>query len=118
MKLAKSIFLGAAAALAVGSAHADNKAKDNDPGFNALDKNNSGYLSRKEAAANPDLARRFKQADTNHDGKLSRSEYLRAMTRKDAVTAKNKVVGAGREVKQEIKAHSSPTSPQAPASPK
>jgi hypothetical protein len=67
----------------------------NDPGFNTLDKNNDGYLSRVEAAGNPDLAKNFKQADKNGDGKLSRAEYLAVMTKKDAKTAKRKLENAG-----------------------
>jgi Ca2+-binding EF-hand superfamily protein len=124
MKLSKSIFLGATAALAlaVGSVYAADKnaRADTDPGFNNLDKNNDGYLSRREAAGNPDLVSKFKAADKNHDGKLSRAEYLMVMGKKDAVTVKDKVVGAGREVKQEVKEHTSTDSsaPAAPASPK
>ena len=73
----------------------DKVGKDkNDPGFNALDKNNDGYLTRVEAAGNPDLVKNFKQADKNGDGKLSRAEYLAAMTKKDAKTAKKKVENA------------------------
>jgi Ca2+-binding EF-hand superfamily protein len=75
----------------MGQAFAD-KAK-NDPGFNALDKNNDGYLSRIEAAKNPDLRKNFKQADKNGDGKLSRTEYLTVMTKKDLKSAKDKVAG-------------------------
>ncbi len=122
MKLAKSVFLGATAALAlaVGSAYAADKAKDNDPGFNALDKNNDGFVARAEAVGNPDLLKKFKAADKNNDGKLNRAEYLWAMTKKDAVTVKDKVVGAGREVKQEVKQNSSTgaSAPAAPANPK
>ena len=93
MKFASTLLIGASAmALAIGSAFAADKSK-NDPGFNALDKNNDGYLSRAEAAANPDLAKQFKAADRNGDGKLSRAEYLRAMTKKDLNTVKEKVSG-------------------------
>jgi Ca2+-binding EF-hand superfamily protein len=95
MKLTQSLFflVAAALALAVGAGYADDKVgKDaNDPGFHALDKNKDGYLSRTEAAANPMLAKKFKEADKNGDGKLSRMEYLEAMTKQDATTAKNKV---------------------------
>jgi len=91
MKLARSALLGAAS-LALGSAYgAGNKAKDNDPGFNALDKNHDGYLSKTEAKGNPYLGRKFKTADKNHDGKLSRTEYLAVMTKHDLRTAKEKV---------------------------
>ena len=90
-----AITLAAALALAAGGAFgADKGKKENDPGFNALDKNNDGYLSRAEAAANPDLAKKWKQADRNNDGKLSRSEYLIVMGKKDLNTAKNKVSNA------------------------
>ena len=120
MKLFTSILLGTAAALslAVGSAYAADATKDNDPGFNALDKNHNGSLSRSEAKANPELYKKFKAADKNHDGKLSRSEYLWAMTKQDATTAKRKAVSAGHAVKEEIKEHSSTPAPTTPASPK
>ena len=116
MKLAQTLFflVAAALALAVGSANAaDTNAKaktqskasagatsdkigtdKNDPGFNKLDKNHDGYLSRTEAAASPTVTKRFKQADRNNDGKLSRSEYLMSMTAQDASTAKKKVENA------------------------
>ncbi|HEX9434848.1 MAG TPA: hypothetical protein VF936_18885 [Burkholderiales bacterium] len=92
MKLRKSLVIaGSALALAVGYAFADKPADD--PGFNKLDRNNDGYLSRIEAAKNPYLAKNFKAADKNGDGKLSRTEYLSAMTKKDLRSAKEKVVG-------------------------
>ena len=120
MKLAQSLFflVAAALALAVGSVNAadtngtsHSKAKTgskasagatsdkigtdkNDPGFNKLDKNHDGYLSRTEAAGNPTLVKKFKDADRNNDGKLSRSEYLMTMTAQDARTAKKKVENA------------------------
>ena len=81
---------------AAGGTKEDRVGKDrNDPGFNALDKNNDGYLSRVEAAGNANLMKNFKQADKNGDGKLSRAEYLAAMTKQDARTAKKKVENAG-----------------------
>ena len=98
MRLTQSLFflVAAALALAVGSAYAEDKiGKDeNDPGFNKLDKNNDGYLSRSEAAGNKTLAKKFKEADKNGDGKLSRTEYLTVMTKQDAKTAKQKVENA------------------------
>ena len=98
MRLAQSLFflVAAALAVAVGTAKAEDKiGKDEkDPGFNALDKNNDGYISRAEALGNPNLSKNFKQADKNGDGKLSRTEYLRAMTAQDAHTAKQKVANA------------------------
>jgi Ca2+-binding EF-hand superfamily protein len=98
MRLAQSLFflVAAALALAVGTAKAEDKIgkDDKDPGFNTLDKNNDGYVSRAEALGNPNLSKNFKQADKNGDGKLSRTEYLRVMTAQDAATAKKKVANA------------------------
>jgi uncharacterized protein HemX len=93
MKLAKAVLVGVSAlALGTGSALADRP--KNDPGFNKLDSNNDGYLSRAEAAKNPYLAKNFKQVDKNGDGKLSRTEYLTAMTKKDLSSVKDKVAGS------------------------
>ncbi len=95
MKLSQSLFflVAAALALAVGAAYAaDEVGKDkNDPGFHALDKDKDGSLSRMEAASNAELRKNFDKHDANHDGKLSRAEYLSAMTKKDAHTAKEKI---------------------------
>ena len=60
------------------------------PGFNDLDKNHDGALSSTEAAANPQLAKRFKEVDTDGDGKLSRAEYLKVMAKKDFNTLREK----------------------------
>jgi len=91
MRVTHVVIVASGLALAMGNALAD-KTKS-DPGFNALDKNNDGYLTRTEAARNPDLAKNFKAADKNGDGKLSRTEYLAVMTKKDLHTAKQKVTG-------------------------
>lgn len=87
----KPILIASAIALAAGPAFAE-KSND-DPGFNKLDRNNDGWLSRSEAAKNSYLRKNFKAADKDHDGKLSRTEYLTIMTKKDLNTAKNKVTG-------------------------
>ena len=105
----KLTLMGAALALALGTAYAADKtapkhdknviqkqeekggALNNDTSFRVLDKNNDGYLSKAEAAGNPDLAKRFKEADSNNDGKLSRMEYLKVMAKIDTHNAANKV---------------------------
>jgi hypothetical protein len=101
MKLAQTLLVtGSALALAFGPAYAAEKsakAKSDDPGFNKLDRNNDGQLSRAEAARNPYLVKHFKDADKNGDGKLSRTEYLRVMTAKDVGTLKQKVSGGKKE---------------------
>lgn len=94
MKLARSmLFAVSALTLAVGSAYA----ADDRKGFNDLDKDNDGSLSRTEAAGNPELVAKFKEVDRDNDGKLSRVEYLRVMAVKDAGTVKRKVTGADRK---------------------
>lgn len=84
MKRTYVALLGAASmALAFGTAYAaDDKDKDT-PGFNELDKDNDGKLSRAEAAGNPALAARFGEVDGDNDGGISRMEYLKVMAQKD-----------------------------------
>jgi len=91
MNIVKPLLIASALALAAGPAFAE-KSKD-DPGFNKLDRNNDGWLSRTEAAKNSYLRKNFKAADKDGDGKLSRTEYLQIMTKKDVSALKNKVTG-------------------------
>ena len=63
--------------------------------FEALDRNGDGYLSRLEAAAAPEIAKRFAQFDIDNDRRLSLDEYLAARAdneerarRDDALTAR------------------------------
>jgi len=104
----KLTLLGAALALAVGTAYAADKtakqdknviekqqekggALNNETSFRVLDKNNDGYVTKAEAAGNKDLAKRFGEADDNKDGKLSRMEYLKIMAKIDTHNAADKV---------------------------
>jgi hypothetical protein len=48
-----------------------------DPGFGSLDLNQDGRLSLAEAAGYGDIVTRFKRADRNKDGKLTRTEFDR-----------------------------------------
>lgn len=43
--------------------------------FAALDTNHDGKISKTEAQKNPMVAQMFHQADKNHDGFLSREEF-------------------------------------------
>jgi hypothetical protein len=56
------------------------------PGFNEMDANNDGQLTRSEAQGNPKLADQFAQVDDDGDGNLSRAEYLAIMGRQDLYT--------------------------------
>jgi Ca2+-binding EF-hand superfamily protein len=92
LKFAKSVLAAAAMALACGAGFA---ADDKDEkGFNDMDKNADGRLTRSEAAGKKDLLAKWKQADSNNDGVLSRVEYLKVMAVKDFNTVKEKVTGS------------------------
>lgn len=62
-------------------------------GFNDMDKNADGKLTREEAAGNKELLAKWKEADTDKDGVLTRGEYLSVMLAKDWNTVKEKVAG-------------------------
>ena len=50
-------------------------ASTNRTGFDRLDKNGDGFISRDEAKDAAELNTRFSELDKNNDGKLSREEY-------------------------------------------
>lgn len=102
MKIAKSILVASALALAAGGAYAADGDKEH-KGFNDMDKNADGKLTRAEAKGKKDLLGKWKQADKDKDGNLSRTEYLTVMAKKDANMVKEKVTDAGREAKEEVK---------------
>ena len=95
MNFAKSVLAAAALALACGGAYAADSNKDKEnaahKGFNDMDKNADGKLTREEAGGNKDLLKRWKTADKNNDGFLTRVEYLQEMAKKDANTVKQAV---------------------------
>lgn len=52
--------------------------------FTTLDANRDGYISRREAAGHAGVARSFKSADADGDGRLSAVEFSRiAVNRSD-----------------------------------
>ena len=104
MMFAKSVLAAAAMALACGAAFAadnDNKENKAHKGFNDMDKNADGKLTRAEAKGNKELLARWKEADSNNDGFLTRTEYLTLMAKVDAHKVKEKVTGAPEAVKKE-----------------
>jgi Ca2+-binding EF-hand superfamily protein len=92
MIFARSVLVAAAMALAGGVAFAQDKGKDH-KGFNDLDKDKNGRLTRSEAAGNKDVLAKWKEMDADNDGAVTRAEYLKVMAKKDAATAKEKVAG-------------------------
>jgi Ca2+-binding EF-hand superfamily protein len=95
MIFARTVFAPAALALACGAGYAADADKEREnkahKGFNEMDKNADGKLTRAEAAGNKDLLAKWKNADSNNDGVLTRSEYLTVMAKKDANTVKQAV---------------------------
>jgi hypothetical protein len=97
MQLAKSFFIASAFALAFGGAYAadDKQAKaDAEPGFNNLDANHDGKLTRSEAGKDKSLVANWKDADRDGNGSLTRAEYLRVKGKKDMNWATEKVQNA------------------------
>src|SRR5262245_14125211 len=101
MRFAKTVFAAAAMALACGAAFAADKDNEAHKGFNDMDKNADGKLTRAEAKGHKELLQRWKEADTNGDGVLTRVEYLKLMAKIDARTVKEKVTGAPAAAKKE-----------------
>lgn len=103
MRFAKTVLAAAAMALACGAAVAADKDSKKEKGFNEVDKNADGYITRSEATAagRKDLVKRWKDADGNRDGKLSRVEYLELMAKDDFNKVKEKVSKTPEAAKKE-----------------
>ena len=101
MMFAKSVLAAAAMALACGAAFAADNDNKHHKGFNDMDKNADGKLTRAEAKGNKELLARWKEADSNNDGFLTRTEYLTLMAKVDAHKVKEKVSKAPEAVKKE-----------------
>ena len=63
-----------AAAVAVGAAE-PLPPQDRPEAFRKLDTDRDGYISRQEAAAQPEVAANFDKADRDRDGRLSPEEF-------------------------------------------
>ena len=92
MSTARFVLAAAALALVCGGAVAADEGKDR-RGFNEMDKNADGKLTREEAAGNKALLAKWKEADKNEDGVLTRGEYLDVMLAQDYNKAKETVSG-------------------------
>ncbi|HTP62441.1 MAG TPA: BON domain-containing protein [Burkholderiales bacterium] len=62
-------------------------AVDNNTKFDQLDKNHDGVLTQDEVRGIPDYARAFIEADENKDGKLDRTEFVKAEAIHDRIAA-------------------------------
>jgi hypothetical protein len=94
MKFAKPLLIASAMALAFGAYAADDKQAKAEPGFNNLDTNDDGKLTRAEAAKDQRLSAGWAQADRDKDGTLSRSEYLYVKGKQDIGRATDTVTSA------------------------
>lgn len=84
MKLVRIPLLAALGlGLAFGTAQAADSASKDSKGFNELDKDDNGALSRSEAAGKPELLARFKDVDGDGNGELSHFEYLQGKAKDD-----------------------------------
>lgn len=87
MKLVMPLLVASAVALAFGGAYAADKDKqakaDAEPGFNNLDTNDDGKLTKAEAAKDKGLTAKWSEADRDKDGTVSRTEYLMVKGKQD-----------------------------------
>lgn len=54
------------------------KSKSGNAGFDSIDKNRDGYLSKEETAGDRELAKRFTKFDADKDGRLDVDEFINA----------------------------------------
>lgn len=54
------------------------KSPSGNAGFDGLDKNHDGYLSRQEIAGDKEMEKRFARFDSNKDGRWTLDEYIKA----------------------------------------
>jgi hyperosmotically inducible protein len=73
----KLIVIALSAACAVPAVAQQQKGSGN-AGFDALDRNGDGLVSREELAGERELAKRFGRFDTNKDARWDVNEYLKA----------------------------------------
>lgn len=83
--IAGSIMLFAATAWA-------QKSPTGNAGFDGLDKNRDGYLSKEELAGDKEMAKRFAKFDRNKDGRWTQDDYIKAHKDNDARIAADSAI--------------------------
>jgi len=73
----KTLVIAAAIALLSPAAWAQ-KSPSGNTGFDGLDKNRDGYLSKEEVAGDKELAKRFAKFDANKDGRWTLDDFIKA----------------------------------------
>lgn len=71
-------LLIAASIVAFASGAWAQKSPSGNTGFDGLDKNRDGYLSKQEVAGNKELEKRFAKFDGGKDGRWSVDDYIKA----------------------------------------
>ena len=92
----KRLVIAAAVMLLCCTAWAQ-KSPSGNGGFDGLDKNRDGYLSKEEVAGDKEMAKRFAKFDANKDGRWTLDDYIKAhkdnderITADSAITTKVK----------------------------
>ena len=86
-RVAAVAFAVSAALAAVPATAADAGAKTVNPKFEALDRNNDGYITRDEVKGTRWYDSAFDQADENRDGRLDPTEFVKAEAIQDRSSA-------------------------------
>jgi hypothetical protein len=73
----KRLVIATAIAVLASSAWAQ-KSPSGNTGFDGLDKNRDGYLSKEEIAGDKEMAKRFVKFDTNKDGRWTLDDFIKA----------------------------------------
>jgi hyperosmotically inducible protein len=73
----KRLVITAAVVLLSSAAWAQ-KSPSGNTGFDGLDKNRDGYLSKEEVAGDKEMAKRFAKFDANKDGRWTLDDYIKA----------------------------------------
>jgi hypothetical protein len=60
------------------------KSPSGNTGFDGLDKNRDGYLSKEEVAGDKEMEKRFAKFDSNKDGRWTLDDYIKAHKDNDA----------------------------------
>lgn len=69
--------------LSAACVQAQDAPQQKNPDFVKLDRDGDGFISREEAGADPRVAKFFRRADMNHDGRLNEDEWLKARSMAD-----------------------------------
>ena len=102
-RFAAAAFAVSAALAAVPATAADQGAKTPNPKFEALDKNNDGYITRDELQGLRWYDKAFDQADENRDGRLDQTEFIKAEAIQDRTSTGNYVSDTALKAKVKTK---------------